>query len=64
MLNKSDCPCHSWLRHSFLYVICAACFSAAGDCTNHPYLPTCKAKDNEQGKLLRNQDSLHVLYAS
>ena len=33
-------------------------------CTNHPYLPTCKAKANELGKRLRNQASLHVLYAS
>ena len=45
-------------------VICAACFSTARNCTNHPQLPTCKAKANEQGKRLRNQDSLHVLYAS
>ena len=48
----------------FFDVICAACFSAARNCTNHPNLPTCKAKANEQGKLLRNQASLHVLYAS
>ena len=46
-------------------VICAACFSAAPrDCTNHPYLPTCKAKANDLGLRLRNQDYLHVLYAS
>ena len=48
----------------FFVVICAAWFSAAGNCTNHPYLPTCKSKANELGKRLRNQDSLHVLYAS
>ena len=48
----------------FCVVICATWFSAARSCTNHPYLPTCKAKANEQGKWLRNQDSLHVLYAS
>ena len=65
MLNDSDCPRHSRLRHSFFFVvICEACFSAARNCTNHPNLPTCKAKANEQGKWLRNQDSLHVLYAS
>ena len=45
-------------------VMCSAYFSAARNCTNHPHLPTCKAKANEQGKRLRNQDSLHVLYAS
>ena len=29
----------------FVCVICAAYFSAAqGDCTNRPYLPTCKKK--------------------
>ena len=32
----------------FVFVICTAYFSAAkGDCTNHPYLPTCKAKAND-----------------
>ena len=45
-------------------VICAACFSAARDCTDHPHLPTCKAKANDLGLRLRNQDYLHVLYAS
>ena len=45
-------------------VICAACFSAARDCTNHSHLPTCKAKANDFGLWLRNQDYLHVLYAS
>ena len=64
MLNKSDCPRHSRLRHSFFVVICAACLSTARDCTNQPNLPTCKAKANEQGKWLRNQGSLQVLYAS
>ena len=49
----------------FVYVIRAAYFSAAKrDCTNRPYLPTCKAKANDWGSRLRNQDSLHVLYAS
>ena len=48
----------------FVCVICSACFSAERDCTNHHYLPTRKAKANEQGKRRRNQDSLHVLYAS
>ena len=39
---------------------------AEGNCsyTNPPHLPTCKAKADEPGKWLRNQDSLHVLYAS
>ena len=45
-------------------VISSAYFSTARNCTNHPHLPTCKAKANGQGKRLRNQDSLHVLYAS
>ena len=32
----------------FVFVIRAAYFSAAkGDCTNRPYLPICKAKDND-----------------
>ena len=48
----------------FSVVICTAFFSAARYCTNHPHLPTCKAKANEQGMWLRNQESLHVLYAS
>ena len=49
----------------FVCVICAECFSAAkGDCTNHPYLPTCKAKADVLDLRLRNQDYLHVLYAS
>ena len=50
---------------SFVCVICAAYFSAGqGDCTNRPYLPTCKAKADGLGLRLRNQDYLHVLYAS
>ena len=49
----------------FVCVICAAYSSAAqGDCTNRPYLPTCKAKADGLGLRLRNQDYLHVLYAS
>ena len=32
--------------------------------TNHPHLPTCKAKADGPGKWRRNQDNLHVLYAS
>ena len=49
----------------FVCVICAAYFRAAQrDCTNHPYLPTCKAKADGLGWRLRNQDYLHVLYAS
>ena len=49
----------------FVCVICAAYFSAAPrDHTNHPHLPTCKAKANDLGLRLRNQDYLHVLYAS
>ena len=30
----------------------------------HPDLPTCKAKADDWGLRLRNQDYLHVLYAS
>ena len=30
----------------------------------HPDLPTCKAEANDLGSGRRNQDSLHVLYAS
>ena len=49
----------------FVCVIYAAYFSAAQrDCTNRPYLPTCKAKADGLGLRLRNQDYLHVLYAS
>ena len=49
----------------FVCVFCVAYFSAAqGDCTNGPYLPTCKAKADGLGLRLRNQDYLHVLYAS
>ena len=34
----------------FVCVICKAYFSAAqGDCTNRPYLPTCKAKAEDLG---------------
>ena len=54
-------------RHSqlFVCVICAAYSSAAQrDCTNRPYLPTCKAKADGLGLRLRNQDYLHILYAS
>ena len=48
----------------FVCVICAAYFSAAQrDCTNCPYLPTCKAKADGLGLRLRNQDYLHVFYA-
>ena len=46
-------------------VICAAYFCAAPrDCTNHSYLPTCKAKADGLGLRLRSQDYLHVFYAS
>ena len=49
----------------FVSVICTAYFSAAqGDCTNRPYLPTCKTKADGLPLRLRNQDYLHVLYAS
>ena len=42
-------------------VICAAYFSAASrECTNHPHLLTCKAKANDLGLRLRNQDYLDV----
>ena len=49
----------------FVCVIFAAYFSAAPrDRTNRPFLPTCKAKADGLGLRLRNQDYLHVLYAS
>ena len=49
----------------YVCVICAAYFSATPrDCTNRPDLPTCKAKADGLGLRLRNQDYLHVLYAS
>ena len=45
----------------FVCVICAAYFSAAQrDCTNRPYLLTCKAKADGLGLRLSNQDYLHV----
>ena len=45
-------------------VICSAYLSPERNCSNHPHLPTCKAKANGLGLRLRNQDYLHVLYAS
>ena len=49
----------------FVCVIWEAYFSAAArDCTNRPYLPTCKAKADGLGLRLRNHDYHHVLYAS
>ena len=49
----------------FVCVICATYFRAAQwDCTNRPDLPTCKANTDDWGSRLRNQDSLHILYAS
>ena len=70
-----DVGLHSPLTAVLQFVDCviSACFSlrrkfkvAEGNCTctNHPHLPTCKAKANGPGKWWRNQDSLHVLYAS
>ena len=59
---------HSPLLAELQFVVCviwAAYFSAAQrDFTNHPNLPTCKAKADGLGLRLRNQDYLHVLYAS
>ena len=59
---------HSPLLAELQFVVCVICaeyFSAAQrDCTSHPYLPTCKAKADDLGLRLRNQDYLHVLYAS
>ena len=50
---------------SFVCVIPAAYFcTAQRDCTDLPYLPTCKAKTDGLGLRLRNQDHLHLLYAS
>ena len=69
----SDCTRHSWLSCSLLIVGSAPVIAwaekvkvAEGNCscTNHPHLPTCKAKADGPGKWRRNQDSLHVLYAS
>ena len=37
---------------------------ATENCTNCPYLPTCKAKADEPAKWRRNQAGLHVLYPS
>ena len=49
----------------FVCVICAAYFSAAPrECINRPYLSTCEAKADGLGLRLRNQDYLHVFYAS
>ena len=54
---------HSPLTAELQFVVCViygAYFSAAPrDCTNHPYLPTCKAKADGLGLRLRNQDYLH-----
>ena len=50
------------------YVGSAPLFSRAEKnnrcCTNHSDLPTCKAKADDLALRLRNQDYLHVLYAS
>ena len=49
----------------FVCVMCAAYFSAAPrDCNNRPYLPSCKTKADGLRLRLRNQDYLHVLFAS
>ena len=49
----------------FVSVICAAYFNTTQrDCTNRHYLPTCKARADGLGLRLRNEDYLHVLYAS
>ena len=49
----------------FVCVICVAYFSAAqSDCTNRPYLPTCKAKADGLGLRLRKRNYLRRLYAS
>ena len=49
----------------FVCVICAAHLSAAQrDCNNRPYVPTCKAKADGLDLRPRNQDYLHVSYAS
>ena len=46
-------------------VICAAYFSAAQrDCTNHPTCPPVKQRPIRGCLRLRNQATLHVLYAS
>ena len=59
---------HSPLTAELQFVVCVICtayFSAApSDCTNHPYLPNCKAKADCFSLRLRNQDYLNVLYAS
>ena len=59
---------HSPLLPELLFVVCVICaayFSAAQrDCTNHPNLPTCKAKADGLSLRRRNQDYPHVLYAS
>ena len=61
-MNGGEVGLHSQI---FVCVICAAYFSAAQkDCTNRPYLPTCKAEADSLGLRLRNQDNLIVLYAS
>ena len=58
---------HSPLTAELQFVVCVKClayFSTERNCTNHPHLPTCNAKANDLGLRLRNQDYLHVLYAS
>ena len=59
---------HSPLTAQLQFVVCviyaAYCSTAPRDCTNHPYVPTCKAKADGLGLRRRNQHYLHVLYAS
>ena len=64
-LDGGEGGLHSLQLFVCLILICAAYLGAAQrDCTNRPNLPTCKTKADGLGLRLRNQDYLHVLYAS
>ena len=65
----SRTPCSATGRGEVICLVCSVpLFSRAEKnnrcCTNHPDLPTCKTEANDLGLRRRNQDSLHMLYAS
>ena len=65
----SQTPCSTTGRGRVICLVCSEpLFSRAEKnnrcCTNHPDLLTCKTETNDFDLRRRNQDSLHVLYAS
>ena len=54
---KLDCPCHSWLMHSFLVLGISALFGWARNCTNQPDLSHLRIEANA-GQLLAEEPNL------